>query len=102
MIGWLWVGLMALVAVSSFGISTICQFGRFSVIHLLSVSVLPMLPLGILRARRHRVRAHARTMTALFFGALVIAGGFTLLLGRIMHAVVFGETDATSTTGDCR
>jgi uncharacterized membrane protein len=29
-------------------------------------------------------------MTALFAGALVIAGVFTLLPGRIMHDVVFG------------
>ncbi len=29
-------------------------------------------------------------MIAIFSGALVIAGLFTLLPGRIMHAVVFG------------
>jgi uncharacterized membrane protein len=29
-------------------------------------------------------------MTGLFFGALVIAGIFTLVPGRIMHAVVLG------------
>jgi uncharacterized membrane protein len=29
-------------------------------------------------------------MGMLFTGALVVAGGFTLLPGRIMHAVVFG------------
>jgi uncharacterized membrane protein len=28
-------------------------------------------------------------MTGIFFGALVIAGSFTLVPGRIMHAVVF-------------
>jgi uncharacterized membrane protein len=30
-------------------------------------------------------------MTAIFVGALVIAGLFTLMPGRIMHAVVFGN-----------
>jgi uncharacterized membrane protein len=30
-------------------------------------------------------------MIGLFSGALVIAGLFTLLPGRIMHAVVFGH-----------
>jgi len=30
------------------------------------------------------------TMTSLFMGALVIAGVFTFLPGRIMHAVAFG------------
>ena len=29
-------------------------------------------------------------MTMMFTGALVIAGLFTLLPGRVMHAVVFG------------
>jgi uncharacterized membrane protein len=29
-------------------------------------------------------------MTGLFMGALVIAGVFTFLPGRIMHAVAFG------------
>jgi len=30
-------------------------------------------------------------MTSIFFGALIVAGLFTLLPGRIMHAVVFGQ-----------
>jgi len=30
-------------------------------------------------------------MLGLFLGALVIAGLFTLLPGRLMHAVVFGS-----------
>ena len=30
-------------------------------------------------------------MIAIFTGALVVAGLFTLLPGRIMHAVVFGQ-----------
>ena len=58
--------------------------------HLLSVFTLIMLPLGLLRARRHEVEKHRWTMTGLFAGALVIAGAFTLLPGRIMHDVVFG------------
>ncbi len=29
-------------------------------------------------------------MTAIFVGALLIAGAFTFLPGRIMHAVAFG------------
>jgi len=33
---------------------------------------------------------HRRVMIGIFSGALVIAGLFTLLPGRIMHAVVFG------------
>ena len=36
------------------------------------------------------VRRHQRAMIGLFAGALVIAGVFTFLPGRIMHAVLFG------------
>ena len=50
-----------------------------------------MLPLAIWRAHQHRVVDHRRAMIAIFSGALVVAGLFTLLPGRIMHAVVFGS-----------
>ena len=40
---------------------------------------------------RHQVSAHRRTMIAMFSGALVIAELFTLVPGRIMHAVIFGH-----------
>ena len=49
-----------------------------------------MLPLGVYYARSHRVRGHKLTMRGLFAGALVIAGIFTLVPGRIMHRVLFG------------
>jgi uncharacterized membrane protein len=50
-----------------------------------------MVPLAVWRAHRHRVADHMRIMIMTFIGALVIAGLFTLLPGRIMHAVVFGH-----------
>jgi uncharacterized membrane protein len=89
-IGWIWVALMAVVAVSSFWIHQIRLVGPFSPIHLLSIFTLVMLPLGVWRAHRHQVVDHRRVMVLTFTGALVIAGLFTLLPGRIMHAVVFG------------
>src|SRR5262249_29467636 len=90
-IGWIWVALMALVAVSSFWIHQLRLFGPFGPIHLLSIFVLVMLPIAVWRARTHQVTAHRRAMTSMFLGALVIAGLFTLLPGRIMHMVVFGS-----------
>jgi uncharacterized membrane protein len=89
-VGWIWVTLMALVAISSFWIHQIRLLGPFSPIHLLSIFTLAMLPLGVWFAHRHRVADHRRVMVLMFSGALVIAGLFTLLPGRIMHAVVFG------------
>ena len=89
-IGWIWVALMALVAVSSFWIHQIRLLGPFSPIHLLSIFTLAMLPFGVWFAHRHRVADHRRVMVLMFSGALVIAGLFTLLPGRIMHTVAFG------------
>lgn len=90
LLGALWAGTMAVVALSSFWIHTIKQFGGYSLIHLLSVLTLVSLPYALWNVFHGRGRAHGRTMLALFFGALVIAGAFTLLPGRIMNQVVFG------------
>jgi uncharacterized membrane protein len=89
-LGWIWVGLMLAVAISSFWIHQIRLVGLWSPIHLLSILVLITVPLGVWRAHRHEVADHRLIMTLIFSGALVIAGLFTLLPGRIMHAVVFG------------
>jgi uncharacterized membrane protein len=89
-LGWIWVALMAVVAASSFWIHQIRLLGPWSPIHLLSIFTLLMLPLAVWQAHRHNVVGHRRIMISLFAGALVIAGLFTLLPGRIMHAVVFG------------
>jgi uncharacterized membrane protein len=89
--GWIWVALMVIVAVSSFFIHDLRIWDAWSPIHLLSVFTLAMLPLAVMHARRHRVDRHRRAMVAIFVGALVIAGLFTLAPGRIMHAVVFGN-----------
>jgi len=72
--GYVWVGLMLLVATSSFAIHGMRQWGRFSTIHLLSVMVLVLVPLALLAARRHHVGTHRWAMIGLFAGALVIAG----------------------------
>lgn len=89
-LGYLWVALMLVIAISSFWIHGMRQLGPFSLIHLLSIMVLVMLPAGVYFARIHRVRGHKRTMLGLFAGALVIAGLFTFVPGRLMHQVVFG------------
>ena len=89
-IGWIWETLMVVIAASSFLIHELRIIGPFSPIHLLSIFTLVTVPLAVFAARRHQVERHRRAMTGIFVGALVIAGLFTLLPGRIMHAVVFG------------
>ncbi|HXM30987.1 MAG TPA: DUF2306 domain-containing protein [Xanthobacteraceae bacterium] len=90
-LGGIWVAIMFVVATSSFFIHQLRIWGPWSPIHLLSIFTLVMLPLGVWRAHNHQVQRHRRIMISLFFGALVIAGLFTLMPGRIMHAVVFAQ-----------
>jgi uncharacterized membrane protein len=90
-VGWIWVGLMVVVAVSSFWIHGIRLVGPWSPIHLLSIFTLVVMPLAVWRAHTHRVADHRRMMIFIFTGALIIAGLFTLMPGRVMHHVVFGS-----------
>lgn len=90
-VGWIWVTLMLVVSVSAFFIHELRIWEAWSPIHLLAIFTLIMLPLAVLRAHQHDVARHKRAMISLFAGALLIAGLFTLLPGRIMHAVLFGN-----------
>ncbi len=69
--GQIWVGLMAVVALSSFGISGLRQVGPFSWIHLLSLYTLFALVRTVLYARQGKITAHRWTMIRLYLGALV-------------------------------
>jgi uncharacterized membrane protein len=89
-VGFIWVALMVVVAVSSAFIHGMRLWGPFSPIHLLSIAVLILLPVAVWRAHRGDVHRHRNAMLGLFFGALVVAGLFTFMPGRIMHAVAFG------------
>lgn len=88
--GYVWAALMMAVAASSLAIHDIRMFGPFSPIHLLSLLVLVSVPMAVRAARRGQRRRHRAGMIELFLLALVGAGAFTLLPGRVMHEVVFG------------
>lgn len=88
--GWLWALLMAAIALSSFWIHELNIVAGFSPIHLLSIATLAGLPVLILAARRHDLRRHRRMVYTLYFVALVAAGLFTFMPGRIMYRVAFG------------
>jgi uncharacterized membrane protein len=90
-LGFIWLALMLTVAISSFWIHSIRWVGPFGPIHLLSIYVLCMVPLAVYYARKHKIRGHAKTVIGMFVGGLVIAGLFTFVPGRIMHAVAFGN-----------
>ena len=90
-VGWIWVALMTAVAISAFFIHEIRMWGPWSPIHLLAIYTLISLPLAVMHARRHRVPNHKWAMIGIFAGGLLIAGAFTFLPGRIMHAVAVGS-----------
>lgn len=90
LLGWTWVIAMLVVAVSSFWIHGMKQFGNFSWIHVLSIVVLINVPLAVYAARKHNINTHKYIMAGVFFGGVVIAGLFTLVPGRVIHQMVFG------------
>jgi len=85
-LGWVFVPAMAAAALSSLGIA---RSGHYSAIHLLTLLTLVSLPYAVLARRRGNIAAHRSAMIGLLLG-LVIAGAFTLLPGRLMHAVALG------------
>ena len=95
-LGRVWVGVMAVVALSSFLITEARMFGPYSIIHALSVLTLFSLVGGVLAARRKNILAHRATMISLYCFALLLTGAFTLLHGRRMKAVIFADGGTTA------
>ncbi|MEP3296804.1 MAG: DUF2306 domain-containing protein [Pseudoruegeria sp.] len=89
-VGYIWVVSMFIVATSSFFINEFRWVGPFGPIHLLSCLVLFSLWRGVSYARCKNISGHKRAMVQLYFLSLLLAGAFTFLPGRIMHAVLFG------------
>ena len=91
--GKVWVVLMLVVCATSMFIHAIQIVGIWSPIHLLSISTTWFLYRGVTAARRQRIHEHQATMKSIYLGALVIAGFFTFMPGRLMHEVFFGGPD---------
>lgn len=89
-IGWVFVVGMGYVALSALFISTVKMWGYFSPIHLTVPVVLWTLVTSIRSARAGRIAEHRRSMIWLWVLAIFVTGGFTLMPGRVMHAVLFG------------
>jgi len=89
-VGWIWVALMTVVSVTSFWIHELRVWGSWSPIHLLSIFTLAALPVAVWQAHRHHIARHRNAMIGMFTGALLIAGLFAFLPGRIMHTIAFG------------
>ncbi len=88
--GWIWVGLMVLVTISAFFIRGI-NHGSLSPVHLFIPLTIFGLYGGLSALYRRDGHGHGRAMRGLFTGALVLAGLFAFLPGRLMWASVFGS-----------
>lgn len=88
-IGWTWVIIMFIVAISSLFIRFV-NHGAFSFIHIFTALTLISLPRIVFYARKHNVKAHKSAVYGLVFGGLLIAGLFTFLPGRLMYQLFFG------------
>ena len=63
---------------------------HFGFLHLLSLLTLATVPMAWIAARRHQWRPHAAAMISLYVGGLLVAGGFALMPGRLLHGWLFG------------
>lgn len=90
--GYAWVTLMVVTAISALFIREhrLPNIAGFSPIHLLIPVTLAMLFVAFYFLARGNIAGHRKTMQRLYFGACVVAGGFTLLPGRYLGNLVWG------------
>jgi uncharacterized membrane protein len=88
-LGAAYLTLMTATAIATFFIRSI-NSGGFSLVHLF----IPLTLFGVFAAlwnvRRGDIKGHRNAMLGLYVGGLLIAGGLTLLPGRLLHQVFFG------------
>ena len=63
---------------------------HFGWIHSFSFLTIYTVPTAYLAIKKGNVKVHKRKMILLYFGAIIIAGGFTFVPGRYLHNVFFG------------
>ena len=95
-IGRFWVFLLIVASLSATFIQTITP-GQYSLIHLLIPYTMGSLIYSIWSIRRFKKtriqkykRSHKFSMIGVYVGALLIAGGFTLMPGRFFHTLLLG------------
>ncbi len=65
-------------------------FNHFGWIHLFSFLAIYTVPSAYFAIKKGNVKSHKRKMILLYFGAIIIAGGFTFSPGRYLHELFFG------------
>jgi uncharacterized membrane protein len=94
-LGYLWVTAMGVLAVSGLFIEAVVLplVGPFGPIHLFSIWALISLWQAMTAIFRRDVARHQAVMRALYWQAIGITGILTLLPGRRLNAVLFGEAE---------
>ena len=91
--GYVYLTLMTATAIAAIFVQTIMPhgpFGGFSPIHIFVPVTLIGVAAAIHGAKTRNIRLHKRAMLGVYIGGILIAGAFTFVPGRLMHAVVFG------------
>lgn len=63
---------------------------HFGWIHSFSFLTIYTVPTAYLAIKNRNIKSHKRKMILLYFGAIVIAGGFTFFPGRYLYELFFG------------
>ena len=91
--GYAWVTLMLITAVSALFIRDfqLPNLGGYTPIHLLIPLTLVSLVGAFVFLAQGNIAAHRKTMQTLYGSACLVAGGFTLLPGRYLGQLVWGQ-----------
>ncbi len=95
-LGRTWVTVLIIVSLTAVFIQTINP-EQYSLIHLLIpytigsliYSIWNINKFKITKIERYKIK-HMHSMIAVYIGALLIAGAFTLMPGRFFHEIIFG------------
>ena len=64
-------------------------FNHFGYIHLFSFLTIYTVPTAYIAIKKGNVKAHKQKMIGLYFGAIIITGGFTFFPGRYLYQLFF-------------
>lgn len=91
--GYAWVTLMLITALSALWIRDFAlpNLGGYTPIHLLVPYTLMGIGAAFWYLRQRNIAKHRQTMQQLYVGACLVAGAFTLLPGRLLGQLVWGQ-----------
>jgi uncharacterized membrane protein len=94
--GRIWVGWLVIISLTAIFIQEI-TLGEYSFIHLLIPLTMGSLIYSIWSIKKFKKtklqkykQSHMSSMIGLYVGALILAGAFTLLPGRLFYEILFG------------